>query len=107
MNNGGLHVSVGRAKRGPVSAIAVATAVALAGMVFSACSNCANGQGASGKAAADPASEATAHDGTPKIAVEQPVFDFGKVKEGADVEHIFKIQNRGGAELVIERASGS
>lgn len=51
-----------------------------------------------------PAAEAA---GQPKIAAAESVFDFGKVKQGVDVEHIFKIRNEGGADLKIEKARGS
>ena len=43
----------------------------------------------------------------PKIASAQPTFNFGKIKQGAKVEHIFKVKNEGKADLIIERAKGS
>ena len=43
----------------------------------------------------------------PKIASAQPAFNFGQVKQGKKVEHIFKIKNEGSADLIIERAKGS
>lgn len=43
----------------------------------------------------------------PKIASAQPTFNFGKIKQGKKVEHIFKITNEGKANLIIERAKGS
>ena len=46
-------------------------------------------------------------DKKPKIAAKKPDFNFGKVKQGEIVEHIFKIQNQGDAELKIEKAKGS
>ncbi len=43
----------------------------------------------------------------PKIASAQPTFNFGKIKQGKTVEHIFKLKNEGKADLIIERAKGS
>jgi len=41
-----------------------------------------------------------------KIAAEAK-YDFGKVRQGLPVEHVFKIRNEGDAELRIENAHGS
>ena len=35
----------------------------------------------------------------PKIEFEETVFDFGKIKEGEKVEHIFKFKNTGAKDL--------
>ncbi len=43
----------------------------------------------------------------PKIVVAKADFDFGKVKQGTEVEHVYKIQNKGKADLIIEKAKGS
>lgn len=43
----------------------------------------------------------------PVIAAAQPVFNFGKIKQGVDVEHVFKINNKGSVNLEIEKARGS
>jgi hypothetical protein len=43
----------------------------------------------------------------PKITSAQPTFGFGQIKQGAKVEHIFKIKNEGNTDLIIERAKGS
>lgn len=51
--------------------------------------------------------KAAASTGTPQIAAVEESFDFGKVKQGTDVEHIFKIKNNGNAELRISKARGS
>jgi hypothetical protein len=40
----------------------------------------------------------------PEIACDKPVHDFGKVAQGGEVEHIFKIKNKGKGVLKIERA---
>jgi len=40
--------------------------------------------------------------GGPAIDVEEPVYDFGTVVEGATVEHTFEIENTGDEDLVIE-----
>jgi hypothetical protein len=44
--------------------------------------------------------------GKPRIACAQPKHDFGKVVEGAKVEHIFTLKNEGDGVLQIKRASG-
>ena len=43
----------------------------------------------------------------PKIVVAKSDFDFGKVKQGTEIEHVYKIQNKGRADLIIEKAKGS
>jgi len=43
----------------------------------------------------------------PKIVALGDTFDFGKVKQGAKVEHVFRIRNEGTADLKIEKARGS
>ncbi len=45
--------------------------------------------------------------GKPKIAVAENTFNFGKVKQGVQVEHVFKISNKGQADLIIDKARGS
>jgi hypothetical protein len=42
----------------------------------------------------------------PAIACDKPEHDFGKVAQGGEVEHIFKIKNKGKGVLKIERARG-
>lgn len=49
------------------------------------------------------ATSMVAPSGKPKAVVEARVFEFGSVSQGTKVEHEFKIQNRGDAELVIQR----
>ena len=46
-------------------------------------------------------------DGRPIITALAAEYNFGQVKQGAEVEHIFKIKNTGDKNLVIERTSGS
>src|SRR5262245_42554051 len=41
----------------------------------------------------------------PKLVVEEFEYRFGKVKEGDEVSHTFKIKNEGAAELVIHNVS--
>ncbi len=43
----------------------------------------------------------------PSILLEQPVFNFGQVAEGAKVEHTFRFKNSGDAPLVIEKVRSS
>ena len=46
-------------------------------------------------------------DKVPKISAVQAEYDFGAVKQGAEVSHIYKIKNVGTKELVIEKTRGS
>jgi len=55
------------------------------------------GQGLGQNGSAKPAA--------PKLVVEEYEYNFGKVKEGAEVSHTFKIKNEGAAELVIHNVS--
>lgn len=58
--------------------------------------------GAQADAAASAASSAA-----PTIVASEIVYNFGKAKQGADVEHVFKVRNEGAGELDIEQAKGS
>jgi hypothetical protein len=58
------------------------------------------------EAAATPADSGGATpvtNGAPKIAADEPIFDFGAIGGTAPVEHVFKIRNVGDAELKVER----
>jgi hypothetical protein len=46
-------------------------------------------------------------EGAPKISSAEPMYDFGEVSQGTNVEHVFEIQNTGTADLVINKATGS
>jgi len=54
-----------------------------------------------------PAAVKPAATGSPKIVAVESAFDFGKVKQGDEVTHVFKIRNAGTAELKIDKARGS
>lgn len=41
------------------------------------------------------------------IAFEEIVFDFGKVKEGAVVDHVFKFKNTGNAPVIVSQVAAS
>lgn len=41
------------------------------------------------------------------ITFEESVFDFGKVKEGAVVDHVFKFTNTGNAPVILSQVSAS
>jgi hypothetical protein len=45
--------------------------------------------------------------GVPVIHVENPIVDLGEIKEGADAEHTFKIENRGDEALEIKSLKSS
>ncbi len=44
---------------------------------------------------------------SPRIVFSEDEWDFGDIKEGKIVSHIFKFQNKGNAELVIEKVETS
>lgn len=50
---------------------------------------------------------ATHIEASPKIFSVEPLFDFGEVRQGEKVEHVFQLRNTGTANLVIKRATGS
>lgn len=41
----------------------------------------------------------------PKLVVDKATFEFGKVKEGEEISHVFKVKNEGTAELTIINVS--
>jgi hypothetical protein len=45
--------------------------------------------------------------GNPRLAIEQPVFDFGQIQEGQKVSHIFRFSNQGDAPLLIQKVRSS
>jgi len=55
--------------------------------------------------AQDGPTEAVTKSAAPKIAMEEREHNFGKVKQGEEVSHTFKIKNEGAAELVIHNVS--
>ncbi len=50
---------------------------------------------------------ATQNEAAPKISSDEPLFDFGEVRQGEKVEHVFQIRNTGTANLVIMKATSS
>jgi hypothetical protein len=46
--------------------------------------------------------EPKANGGTPKLAIESPVHDFGQVKAGTPLRYAFKVKNEGSADLLIQ-----
>ena len=49
---------------------------------------------------------ARAADG-PQLVIDEPVFDFGTVEQGASVEHTFRLRNAGRAELRLDHVKTS
>ena len=56
---------------------------------------------------AAPAKSDTSSAGKPVIFAAETEYKFGTVKQGAEVEHVFKIKNNGAQNLVIEKTTGS
>ncbi|MBS1788119.1 MAG: DUF1573 domain-containing protein [Acidobacteria bacterium] len=52
-----------------------------------------------------PAADKVAPKDVPKLFVDDTKHEFGKVKEGDEVKHVFKIKNEGKAELIIYNVS--
>lgn len=50
---------------------------------------------------------AAAPSGPPRLVFGAPVFDFGKVEQGAQVNHLFRFTNQGGQDLRIESVKTS
>ena len=46
-----------------------------------------------------------AEQAVPRLFIEEPEFDFGKVKEGRRIAHAFTLQNKGTAILEIKKVS--
>jgi hypothetical protein len=78
-------------------------------LLVAICFVCLCACGGKGEDKTDAGKEETAAkvDTKPKIVAVESKYDFGKVKQGVEVEHIFKIKNEGGADLKIEKARGS
>ena len=74
-------------------------AAMLAALLFQACGNTQEPT----KAEAVEARK----DDKPRIVAVKRTFNFGKVREGDRVQHIFKIVNQGDADLAIHSARGS
>lgn len=57
--------------------------------------------------AAEPVAEAPAEEpgqtGAPKITADAATFEFGTIRPGQSVEHVFTVRNTGDADLHIER----
>ncbi len=53
----------------------------------------------------DGAQDGKTKPAAPKISVEAPEHNFGRVIEGEEVSHTFKIKNEGAAELIIHNVS--
>ena len=60
-----------------------------------------------GEESAPKAEAKLAEAGAPEIVAVEGSFDFGKIKQGDEVSHVFKIRNAGKADLKIEKARGS
>lgn len=52
---------------------------------------------------AEPAASEETGEALPVIASDEPIFDFGTISPSDKVTHVFKIVNRGTADLHIER----
>jgi hypothetical protein len=53
------------------------------------------------------AGPAAADEGRPRVALDEPVFDFGTVDRGARIDHTFRVPNRGSATLRIDHVKSS
>lgn len=53
------------------------------------------------------ASPARADDARPRLAIDEPVHDFGTVERGTPVDHTFLLPNRGTASLLVDHVKSS
>jgi len=65
------------------------------------------GRWGAGRALVFAAGLGAAEEGRPRVALDEPVFDFGTVDRGARVDHTFRVPNRGGATLRIDHVKSS
>ncbi len=73
-------------------------------VLFTSCNQGANKSGTS----ADSTTEASAeYDGIGKMEFENTVYDFGKIKEGEVIKHIFKFENTGTSPVILSQVSAS
>ncbi|MGE0682414.1 MAG: DUF1573 domain-containing protein [Candidatus Binatia bacterium] len=56
---------------------------------------------------ATPTPEPPAPSGPPRLVFSESVFDFGRVEQGAQVNHLFRFTNQGGQDLRIESVKTS
>lgn len=86
---------------------AKAAAVAYAATMLAVGGCTCQGSSPGGSTASGSGSNAVSPENAPRIVAVQPVFDFGKVRSGKEVEHVFKIRNDGRSNLLLESARGS
>ncbi|MDQ1150032.1 DUF1573 domain-containing protein [Sphingobacterium zeae] len=84
--------------------------LALSAVLLFSCGNTNKGKEEGAKiatdtAAADSLSKAAAQLG--KVEFEESAFDFGQVKEGAQVKHTFVLKNSGDAPVIISKVTAS
>jgi len=83
--------------------------LALTAVFFVSCGNAQKGKEeakvSSEVVASDSLSKAAAQMG--KVEFEEPAFDFGQVKEGAQVKHTFILKNAGDAPVILSKVTAS
>src|SRR5690606_32408994 len=83
--------------------------LALTAVFFASCGNAQKGKEeakvSSEVVASDSLSKAAAQMG--KVEFEEPAFDFGQVKEGAQVKHTFILKNTGDAPVILSKVTAS
>ncbi|GHE48623.1 DUF1573 domain-containing protein [Sphingobacterium griseoflavum] len=72
---------------------------------FSACGNAGNSETTTADSTAHDSTGATV--GTGEIAFAESAFDFGQVKEGEVVEHVYAFTNTGTSPVILSRVSAS
>src|SRR5438128_5250878 len=65
------------------------------------------GRWGAGLVLAFAAGRGAAGEGRPRVALDEPVFDFGTVDRGARVDHTFPVPNRGSATLRLDHVKSS
>ena len=79
--------------------------IALVCVFFSACSGNKEGHEATDSSTTAKKEIAVDPENSPVITFEETEFDFGDLKQGDEVKHIFKFKNTGKSNLIIETAT--
>ena len=74
-------------------------------LMFTACNNNNNKENTNGSQ--DSTAVATTQEGAGRMEFEEEAFNFGTIKEGEVVEHVFKFKNTGDFPVVLAQVSAS
>ncbi len=75
--------------------------------VFATLVSCGNSNNTATETADSTAADSTSAAGTGKVEFAEAAFDFGQVKEGEVVEHVYAFTNTGTSPVILSRVSAS